>query len=92
MLLDDIIQAASTRGLARVDASRGSIHRPHLLDDWTTAHLDHYALWLVNATVRGALLHLLATHVNPWRQRLSARIAKIKVGDDQPAPRESNVG
>ena len=92
VLLDDIIQAASTRGLARVDASRGSIHRPHLLDDWTTAHLDHYALWLVNATVRGALLHLLATHVNPWRQRLSARIAKIKVGDDQPAPRESNVG
>lgn len=91
VLLDDIIHAAATRGLARVDASRGSIQRPHLLDDWATDHVDHYALWLANATVRGALLHLLATHINPWRQRLSARIAKIRVGNDQPAPPESNA-
>ena len=91
VLLDDTIQAAATRGLDRVDASRGSLQRPHLLADWTTEYLDHYTLWLTNGTVRGVLLYLLATHVNPWWQRLRTCIAQIKFrvpdrGSANPSP------
>ena len=91
VLLDDIIQAAASRALDRVDASRGSIRRPHLLADWTNEFVDHYTLWLTNDTVRGLLLYLLAKHVNPWRHRLGARIAKFKSSNKQAVQQEPNV-
>ena len=74
VLLDEAVQAAARDpDLDRVDASRGSITRPHLLSDWTTECLDQYALWLANATARGALMHFLAVRVNPWVKRLRRR-------------------
>ncbi len=74
VLLDEAVQAAARDpDLDRVDASRGSISRPHLLSDWTTEYLDQYALWLANATARGALMHFLAVRVNPWVRRLRHR-------------------
>ena len=73
VLLDEIVQAAAKdAALDWVDASRGSISKPHLLRDWTSDFIDHFALWLVNTTARGALVHLLATQVNPWVKRTRA--------------------
>ncbi len=77
VLLEESIDGSIERGLLSVDASRGSISRPHLLADWPTDCVDHYALWLANNTARGTLVHMLATRVNRWRKRMQSRLTAL---------------
>lgn len=69
LLLDEIVKTSLSHGLDAVDASRGSMIRPHILADWPCDIRPHYRLTLYRATPRGLLLYFLETCAKPALQK-----------------------
>ena len=74
LLFEHLITSSTALGLKAIDASRGSIEKPHLLADWPTSRVEHYALWLRAPTVTGRVLHWLAQTARPAVRHLTARL------------------
>lgn len=85
LLLEEIVKTSRQEGLEAVDASRGSLERPHILRDWPCEIREHYRLTLYRNTPKGRLLHLLETRVRPVVLSLRERFAK-KTGDTTAGP------
>ncbi|MEO1140171.1 MAG: GNAT family N-acetyltransferase [Pseudomonadota bacterium] len=80
ILLDEIVKTSQALGLEAVDASRGSLERPHILADWPGYIRDHHRLTLFAPTPKGRLLHFIETRVRPLVLGLKHRIA---AGEDK---------
>ena len=65
ILLDEIITTSQKMGLEAVDASRGSLVRPHILADWPCEIREHYRLTLFNRSLIGRLLYQIETRIRP---------------------------
>ncbi|WP_139229772.1 GNAT family N-acetyltransferase [Litoreibacter janthinus] len=76
ILLDEIVKTSQVEGLEAVDASRGSMIRPHILADWPSDIRPHYRLTLYRPTIRGRLLHFLETRAKPLAQKLRSRFSR----------------
>lgn len=76
ILLDEIVKTSQDLGLEAVDASRGSLERPHILADWPGHIRDHYRLTLYAPTLKGRLLHGIETRLRPAILHLRERFKK----------------
>ncbi len=72
-LLDDIIRDSHRIGLRAVDASRGKIHPPHLLADWTDDSRWHSLVLLFGPGARGRALSWVEKQGKPLARRLLRR-------------------
>lgn len=73
VLLDEIILRAPQHQLERIDASRGSLHDPHLLTDWSKQYRDHFRWWLFMPTLSGKTLALMLNTIRPIARRIFKR-------------------
>ena len=76
ILLEEIVMASHADGLRAIDASRGSITTGHILEDWTSTHMNHYQLWLFGSGARGQALRFAAMHVRPAIKSFQSRMAR----------------
>ncbi len=74
ILLDEIVQNSQKLGLEAVDASRGSMERPHILVDWPGHVRDHHRLMIFAPTLKGRLLRLVETRIRPLALRVRKRL------------------
>jgi CelD/BcsL family acetyltransferase involved in cellulose biosynthesis len=65
-LLDEIIRDSHRIDLHAVEASRGRLHPPHLLADWTPNSRWHVRWTIFGRSLRGRLLLEMETRVKPW--------------------------
>lgn len=76
-LLQGMIERASALGVDVMDASRGSLARPHALARYSDAAREHLQLLLYNDNASGKLLELTKRRLVPglkrWKQRFAAR-------------------
>lgn len=72
ILLDANLREGVESGCHWVDASRGSLKRPHLLADWTDEVLFHERVLLFPKTANGSILFGLSDYVRPWVRRFAA--------------------
>jgi CelD/BcsL family acetyltransferase involved in cellulose biosynthesis len=56
ILLNEIIRASFAQARRAVDASRASLDRSHLLEDWPHEVIAHHRLWIFGSTLRGLAL------------------------------------
>ena len=73
ILLDEIITTSQKLGLEAVDASRGSLVRPHILADWPCEIREHYRLTLFNRSLVGRALYQIETRIRPMVLSLKNR-------------------
>ena len=72
ILLDEMLASSLEVGLSAVDASHGSIHGGHQLQEWTDAYSDHAQLWILGRTARGRLLSIARNRLRPALHGLRA--------------------
>jgi len=84
-LLDEIIRDSHRIGLTAVDASRGRVHPPHLLADWTDDSRWHGLLLLFGPSLRGRAISSIERFAKPLARRLLRRKtrSKAKVENDR---------
>ena len=71
VLLDEVVRDSHRLGLAGVDASRGSLHREHLLADWDSTSRWHARWLLFGSSLRARLLAFGETRARPALRRLA---------------------
>ena len=74
ILLDETLRDCIDKQCVCVDASRGSLVRPHLLSDWTDDAVFHQTVWLFQKSLRGSLLFGLSNYVRPLLRRLADQV------------------
>lgn len=76
ILLDEIVKTSQALGLEAVDASRGSMERPHILIDWPGYVRDHYRLMIFAPTAKGLLLRAIEKKLRPLALKFKDRFRK----------------
>lgn len=84
ILLDEIIKDSHRIGLTAVDASRGRIHPPHLLADWTADFRLHSRLLLFGPSLHGRAMSVV--------ERTFKRLARRLLRRQPRAPTEEKSG
>ena len=72
VLLDEVVSSAAGSGIEVIDASRGSLTRGNILQDWTSAYVDHDELWLFGTGPWGHAMSVLVRRGKPAARRLKA--------------------
>lgn len=65
VLLADAINTAHEAGLTLFDASRGSLSKPNILQDWTSNAVEHDELWLFADSLWGRILGFMIGKLKP---------------------------
>lgn len=73
ILLDETLRDGIQQRCVGVDASRGSLVRPHLLADWTDDAVMHQTVWLFPGCLKGSLLFMLSKYIRPFMRRLAGQ-------------------
>ena len=73
VLLDEVVSSAADSGISLIDASRGSLSRGNILQDWTNDYLEHDEVWLFSSGAWGGVLGLALRKARPAAKRLMRR-------------------
>lgn len=65
VLLAEAINTAHESGIRSFDASRGSLSKPNILQDWGSAAIEHDELWLFSDSLWGKLVNLMVRKIKP---------------------------
>jgi CelD/BcsL family acetyltransferase involved in cellulose biosynthesis len=74
ILLAEAIDTAHEAGIRTFDASRGSLLKPNILQDWTKSSIEHDEVWLFSRGVWGNFLRLAIVKGKPTVKRLMKRV------------------